>query len=267
MCSNFIKLNRKIIEWEWWSDINTFRVFVYMLICAYWKDGNYRGILIPRGSFPSSIAELARGTNLTDNEIRTALKHLKSTGEITSKSTNKYTVFTVNNYDLYQAVNEQKHEQITGENTNEAQAINKQLTSPILKENKNIRLKEDKKKDITNVISKEKATRFSPPTLDDVKSYCSEKGYTQVDPEKFVDFYESKGWMVGKNKMKDWKAAVRNWARSQRQESTAKTTRKELVPDWMNKKNGFNNYQQRDTDYDDLERQLLEKSMGKADEP
>lgn len=135
MCGNFIKLDRKITKWEWWSDINTFRVFIYMLISAYWKDGNYKGILIPRGSFPSSISDLAKETNLTENEIRTALKHLKSTGEITSKSTNRFTVFTVNNYNLYQSINEQEHEQ----NTNKSQAINKPLTSTILKEYKNIK--------------------------------------------------------------------------------------------------------------------------------
>lgn len=139
MCGNFIKIDRKIKKWEWWSDINTFRVFVYMLISAYWKDGNYKGVKIPRGSFPSSISDLAKETNLTENEIRTTLKHLKTTGEITSKSTNKFTVFSVKNYELYQSNNEQNYKQITSQNTNETQTINKQLTSPILKELKNIK--------------------------------------------------------------------------------------------------------------------------------
>ena len=52
--------------------------------------------------------------------------------------------------------------------------------------------------------------RFSPPTVDEVKAYCQEQGYF-VDAERFVDHYESNGWMVGKNKMKNWKAAVRSW--------------------------------------------------------
>ena len=55
--------------------------------------------------------------------------------------------------------------------------------------------------------------RFTPPTVDEVRAYMLERGTTS-DPERFVDFYESKGWMVGKNKMKDWKAAVRNWERN-----------------------------------------------------
>lgn len=55
--------------------------------------------------------------------------------------------------------------------------------------------------------------RFVPPTVDEVHDYCCERGNT-VDPEAFVAFYESKGWMVGKNKMKSWKAAVRTWEKS-----------------------------------------------------
>lgn len=52
--------------------------------------------------------------------------------------------------------------------------------------------------------------RFTPPTVEEVKAYCTEKGYG-VDPQRFVDYYTSNGWMVGKNHMKDWKAAVRTW--------------------------------------------------------
>lgn len=54
------------------------------------------------------------------------------------------------------------------------------------------------------------AARFSPPTVDAVAEYVREKGY-HVNADRFVAFYEQKGWMVGKNRMKDWKAAVRNW--------------------------------------------------------
>lgn len=59
-----------------------------------------------------------------------------------------------------------------------------------------------------------KAKRFIPPTVDEVAAYCQERG-NSLDPDAFVDFYASKGWMVGKNPMKDWKAAVRTWERSE----------------------------------------------------
>lgn len=145
----YIKIDRKILKWEWWSDINTYRLFTYMLMVAYWRPGNYKGREILRGSFPSSIKDLSRETNLTENEIRTAIRHLKSTGEITSKSYNKFTVFTVKNYDLYQSDNEQNYKESTGEITSKSQAINEQITNlPIIKESKK-EIKEEDKENIT----------------------------------------------------------------------------------------------------------------------
>lgn len=67
-------------------------------------------------------------------------------------------------------------------------------------------------KEEDNKLSKKK-NLFHPPTLDEVKEYCIERN-NNVDYEKWFNFYESKGWMVGKNKMKDWKAAVRTWERT-----------------------------------------------------
>lgn len=59
--------------------------------------------------------------------------------------------------------------------------------------------------------------RFKPPTLEEVQAYCDER-CNNVNPEAFIDFYSSKGWMIGKNKMTDWKAAVRNWERTEKTE-------------------------------------------------
>ena len=65
--------------------------------------------------------------------------------------------------------------------------------------------------------------RFAPPTLDEIREYCKERG-NKVDAEKFFDFYESKGWMVGKNKMKDWRAAVRTWEREDVKRTRSRNT-------------------------------------------
>jgi hypothetical protein len=64
----------------------------------------------------------------------------------------------------------------------------------------------------------ERAPRFSPPSLDEVSAYCKERG-NKVDAETFVDFYSGKGWMVGKNKMKDWKACVRTWEKREQKDA------------------------------------------------
>jgi hypothetical protein len=65
-----------------------------------------------------------------------------------------------------------------------------------------------KENDLT--VIKEKRQRFSPPTVDEVAEYCRERR-NKVDPQRFVDFYAAKGWKIGQNPMKDWKAAVRTW--------------------------------------------------------
>lgn len=67
-----------------------------------------------------------------------------------------------------------------------------------------------------------KKTRFVPPTVGEVSAYINEKGY-HVDAEQFIDFYESKGWMVGRNKMKDWKACVRTWERNNQNNTRGET--------------------------------------------
>lgn len=113
MDGNYIKLSRGLLEWEWYTDINTTRLFIHMLLKANWKDGNFKGTTVPRGSFVSSIGKLSGETGLTEREIRTAISHLKKTGEVTSKTTNKYTVFTVVKYDLYQTSDKQNDSQET----------------------------------------------------------------------------------------------------------------------------------------------------------
>lgn len=112
---DYIKLNRKILEWEWYSNINTSRLFIHMLLKANWKEGRFQGHTVPRGSFVSSIKKLSEETELTEREIRTAIAHLKMTGELSSKSTSKYTVFTVINYNSYQSSDRQNDNLETNE--------------------------------------------------------------------------------------------------------------------------------------------------------
>lgn len=91
----------------------------------------------------------------------------------------------------------------------------------------------DKDIDINNNnIYGVKSTRFVPPTLDEVKNYCLERN-NNVDAQRFLDFYEAKGWMVGKNKMKDWKAAVRTWERSNQSNNSNHSQGVDIVDNWV----------------------------------
>ena len=91
-------------------------------------------------------------------------------------------------------------------------------------------------------IGKNNISRFAPPTLEEVKSYCSERK-NNVDAETFINFYESKGWMIGKNKMKDWKAAVRTWEKKDKAKPKSNS-----FTDGIEKKQNYN--------FDELERLL-----------
>lgn len=106
MTSGHIKVYRKILDWEWYKNTNTKVVFIHMVLKAYWKDTKIEGAIITRGSFISSVKKLAEETSLTYSQVRRAVSNLKKTGEITSRSTNRFTIFTVENFDLYQSAGE-----------------------------------------------------------------------------------------------------------------------------------------------------------------
>ena len=214
-----IKLHRKMLSWGWYDDINTKVLFLHCLLKANWKKTEWHGVSIDAGQFVTSLASLAKETRLSVRQVRVALDHLTMTGELTSKACNKYRIITVNNWFEYQLNDKQDDKQMTSRR----QADDKQMTT-------DEEIKESKK-EINN-------KRFVPPTVDEVRTYINEKSLN-VDPERFVDFYESKGWMVGKNKMKDWKAAARNWSSKD----------KSVKPTSQNK---FNNFESRSIDFDAL---------------
>lgn len=125
----YIKIHRKILDWEWYKDVNTLIVFVHCLLRANYKEQRFMGHIVPRGSFVTSIKNFSDECNLSIQQTRTALEHLKSTNEITSESTNEFTIINVVNYSVYQdndfEINKQNNKRIT----NEQQTTNKRLTT------------------------------------------------------------------------------------------------------------------------------------------
>ncbi len=121
MSTGWVKLHRKLVDWEWYSDVNTTRVFLHLLMMANHKSNNWRGIEVARGQRLTSILKLSKEVNLSERKIRTAIKHLKSTNEVTSYSNAQHTVFTIVNYESYQ--------EATSEGSNERQASDKQVTT------------------------------------------------------------------------------------------------------------------------------------------
>lgn len=142
-----------MVNWEWYCDQNVRLVFLHLLLKANYRDNKWCGIIILRGQFITSISRLAKEIGLSNQQTRTAIDKLKLTGEITIKSTNKYTLVTIEKYSLYQdmpdEINKQNNEQTNNQITNHQQADNKQITTTkeIKKEKKDKKDKDEKNKE------------------------------------------------------------------------------------------------------------------------
>lgn len=121
----FIKLNRKILGWEWYADPCTRDLFIHCLLKANWKSGKWQGYEYKRGQFITSLPTLSAETGFSIQNIRTAIGHLKSTGELTDWHDSKIRIITVVNYDKYQSGNRPTNRRLT----DDQQAANRQLTA------------------------------------------------------------------------------------------------------------------------------------------
>jgi hypothetical protein len=107
----FIKVHRKLIEWQWYKDINVCRLFIHLLITANYIEKPWLDITVKRGQKPTSIQSLSNETSLTPKQVRTALSKLKSSKDVAIITTSKYSLITLVNYDKYQDKPEQEGKQ------------------------------------------------------------------------------------------------------------------------------------------------------------
>ena len=114
MAESFIKLHRKMLQWEWYGNPNTVSLFIHCLLKANWKPGTWRGVHYEAGQFITSLSTLSKETGLTVSQVRSSLNALKMTGELTSKSQGKCRVITVNNWNLYQGYDKVNDKQTAG---------------------------------------------------------------------------------------------------------------------------------------------------------
>jgi len=130
MAGRFIKLYEQIVNWEWFKYPNTLCLFIYLLLKANYCDLDLHGRTIRRGQMVTTLTGISTGTGLSIQQVRTSLKHLISTGEVTDESNNQYRVITVVKYDEYQnatgkstgnqqATNRQPNRQLTGNSTDD----------------------------------------------------------------------------------------------------------------------------------------------------
>lgn len=131
----FVAFPRGLTAWEWYDDPNTCRLFFHLMLTANWEPKNWHGIVIEPGSRVASIQGLATETGLTIQNVRTSLKRLKSTGYLTIKTTNKYSVVSINRWLELTGSNRLSNNQLT---FNQQTSNNQLTTTKPLKQINNI---------------------------------------------------------------------------------------------------------------------------------
>jgi hypothetical protein len=135
MNSGWIKLYRQLKDWEWYKKENMVHLFIHLLLSANHEEGMWQGIKILRGQLVTGRNSLKKDTGISDRSIRTCLERLKSTNEVTIKSTNKYSIITLCNYDSYQVEDKKVTSKTTSKPPNERPTNDQQTTTN--KNNKN----------------------------------------------------------------------------------------------------------------------------------
>ena len=129
MDSGYIKLHRQMVKWEWYTDAVTKSVFLHLLISATYEPTRYRGIQLQPGDVVTGRKKLAYELGLSEQQVRTALNKLISTNEITKKSTNRFSVISIANWEKYQCADRQNNQQSVQSATNKQPASNQQATN------------------------------------------------------------------------------------------------------------------------------------------
>lgn len=146
MNDGWIKIHRKLTNWEWWDDEKMVKFFLYLLLNANFEEKKWKGILIKRGQLLTSFSRLSLETNFSVRQIRTMIKRLISTHELTHETTSKYSIITICKYDSYQKIetttDKVSDNQSDNQTTSERQSNDKRATTT--KKEKNNKKEEER---------------------------------------------------------------------------------------------------------------------------
>jgi len=168
----FIVLYRAFTNWEWYDDALSIKLFIHLILTVNWEDKQWRGQTIKRGQIVTSLNNLSAATNMTIPQLRKRISNLKSTGEIVTTSSNRFSIITVVKYDEYQDLELRK--------ASRKQSKDKRIatTKPLNKSNTSITIGERKKTfidDIKNCLI-ENDVKYPSAMLNEFAEYWTEAG-------------------------------------------------------------------------------------------
>lgn len=220
--NGWVKIHRKIVDWEWYSDVSVFRLFSHLLLTANYEEKRWCGIEIKPGERVTSIAVLSQETGLTLQSTRTALSKLKSTGEIEEKVTNKFRLVKIKNWDKYQMLGNETNNQLTIKQ----QSNNNQLTTKEEgkkdKKDKNIPIAADAAPKLSEVKILERIDPSPKALLEDPKHHVRVIGL----------FALAKGVTFENREQRD--SFIRRNVRAAADLKGYETDRVKQVMDWLN---------------------------------
>lgn len=207
---NYIKLSRSLLQWRLFNDVSTLRLWIYLLLKANYKNGVVCGVELLRGQCYVTVRHMAEELQMSQPTVIRSLSLLKKEACIVVRQTavNRGTVVTIVNYDKYQCDSALEDAPL-------AQALAQPLARNLAHTNKEKKDKKEKNEcmEPTAVDSRARTKQqiFVRPTVQEIQEYLDEKGYTDIDAEHFWNYYESKGWKVGRVGMKSWHSAIATW--------------------------------------------------------
>jgi hypothetical protein len=182
----WIKIHRKFLDWQWFKKPEAVQLFIYMLLKANHKDGNWQGHEIKKGQFITSAQTISNDTKLSLQVVRTLLKKFELTNEIIVKSTNKFTMLTICKYECYQDENNTTNKQLT----NHQQTTNKQSTT-----NKNEKKEKNEKEVILDSWIEYRKSAKKTLTQQSIKSILVKmENYTNEQCKFVINKSIEQGW-------------------------------------------------------------------------
>lgn len=222
MAGDWIKLHRSLLDSEQMTDDWLCRLFIWCLLRANFEASMFRGQSILPGQFITGRISAAAELHVSPSKWYRGIQRLELMGCIAVEANSNWTTITICKWKTYQLTAEKSEQPADSQRT--AGDTTSGQPADTIKEGKNA-----KKGRMEEVIppnpqggfadtgdrkaKRGMVTQFVRPTLDDVAAYCRER-LNSVDPQQWMDHYTANGWMVGRNPMRDWRAAVRQWEKS-----------------------------------------------------